>query len=373
LLRLPHFERLGLGGKLLISYLAVIAIAAGVLLFVAVLVAPLFFHEHALEMEHAMGGQPEAGWLGELENGFYGALSRALMIAGLVTLPVAIVASAFVSRRIATPLQRVSQASTRIAAGRYAERLPQAGHDEIGELSRSFNRMAAALEATEARRVELIGTVAHELRTPLAGMRGYAEGLQDGVFQPERAAPAIIREVSRLERLVADLSLLSRAEAGAIQFNPTAVELGRLADEVATRMRPSFEAKGLTLSVVEESFTEAWADEDRLTQVLVNLLGNALRHTAEGGVMVLVEERGSRAVIEVRDSGEGIAAEDLPLIFDRFYRADKSRSRDDEGTVGAGVGLTVSRHLVQAMGGELTAESDGPGLGAAFVIQMPMP
>lgn len=362
----------GLGPKLLGTYLLVAAFAAAVLLYTAEAAAHAFYLRHVEDMVARFGEADARRTRRELERGFHAAFRSAVPVAGAVTLPLALGAALLVSRRIALPVRRLSRASARIAAGRYRERLPDAGRDELGELTRNFNLMAAALEQTEERRVELIGAVAHELKTPLAGIRGYAEGILDGVFPLERASPGIVREVRRLERLVDDLSVLTRAEAGAVPILLAPVALGRAARDACARLEPAFRARGLALTVQEDGAVEVRADEDRLTQVLVNLLSNALRHTSAGGATVRVYERDGFGVLEVADTGEGIAAEDLPHVFERFYRADRSRARDaeDEG-VGAGVGLTVSRHLVEAMGGTVRAAS-GPGGGATLTVRLPL-
>lgn len=362
----------GLRTKLAASYVAVVLLVGAIMLLTVQLTAPLFYREHVQQMQRSFGVLNVPRMRAELEDGFNRAFGSALVAAGLVAFPAALAASAFVSRRILRPVRRVVRASARIADGRYDERLPDLGGDELGELAESFNRMAAALEATEARRVELIGVVAHELRTPLAGIRGYAQGVLDGVFGTDRALPLVMREAARLARLVDDLSMLTRAESGVVPIQPTVVALGPLARDALARLTPLFEAKGLRLEVDERGPIEVVADADRLVQVLTNLLSNALRHTQAGRVTLRVAQRDGLGALEVTDTGEGIAAEDLPRVFERFYRAERSRARDaGDESVGTGVGLTVSRHLVEAMGGELRAFSV-PGQGATFTVLLPL-
>ena len=350
-----------LQSKLIAAFLAVIFIAGIVLVVILELVAPAFYRTHAIEMARAMGGGTDGTQAqilqADLERGFNTALTQSLLLAALVTVPLALVVSAAISRRIVAPVSRVSLASARIAAGRYEERLPAAGHDELGELTANFNRMAGVLEQTEARRVELIGTVAHELRTPLSGLKGYAEGMLDGVFSVPHAAAAIGREVVRLERLLGDLQHLSAVEAGAIAVRREPVQLEALTREVCTQLEPHFAKKRLELRCQTEPVT-VLGDADRIEQVLHNLLSNALRHTAIGGVTVRVESENQYGILTVTDSGEGIAPEDLPHVFERFYRADKSRSRGDDASLGAGIGLTVARFLTEAMGGSLSLKSE---------------
>lgn len=362
---------LGLRAKLLLSYLAVIALSAMTMTLIAEWTAPFFYRSHTEQMVQMFGMQDIPEMRRQLSEGFTGAFGSALAVASVVTLLVALVVSAFVSRQILRSVQRVSHASTRIAAGHYAERLPQLGRDELGELTNSFNRMAEALEATEVRRRELIGTVAHELRTPLTGMRGLTEGLLDGVFRIEEAGPDIIREVRRLERLTQDLSLVTQAEAGVIPVTPRPVLLAELVRGACAQFERPFSKAGLTLTLDVQREIQVLADPDRLTQVLVNLLANALRHTHQGGVTVRVKRAGQSGCVEVHDTGEGIAPQDLPHVFERFYRSDQSRARDAEESVGVGIGLTVSRHLIEAMAGQIWITSTS-GVGTTLTVDLPL-
>ncbi|GAA5512323.1 adaptive-response sensory-kinase SasA [Deinococcus carri] len=361
---------LGLRAKLLLSYLAVIALAATTMIMIAEWTAPLFYRTHIEQMVQMFGIRNIPEMRRQLSEGFTGAFGSALAVASFMTLLVALAVSAWVSRQILRSVKRVSHASTRIAAGHYAERLPEMGGDELGELTSSFNRMAEALEATEVRRRELIGTVAHELRTPLTGMRGLTEGLLDGVFRLEEAGPDLIREIRRLERLTQDLSLVTQAEAGVIPVVPRPVMLAELARAACAQFERPFANKGLSLTLDVQRDVQVFVDPDRFTQVLVNLLSNALRHTQRGGVTVRVDGNGRAGWVDVQDTGEGIAPHDLPHVFERFYRSDQSRARDAEESVGAGVGLTVSRHLVEAMGGGIQVTST-EGEGATFTVELP--
>jgi signal transduction histidine kinase len=364
-------KNLGLRAKILIAFLSVIVAAGVVLVITLEWSAPTFYRSHAEEMARAMGGNSVNALenhelQADLERGFNQALTQSLLVAALITIPIAILVSAVLSRRIVAPILSVSKASARIAAGGYHERLPSLSSDEIGDLTQDFNRMAQVLEQTESRRIELIGTVAHELRTPLSGLRGYTEGMLDGVFSIEHAAPRIGNEVKRLERLLDDLSDLSRVESNAIVVRFESVRLDLIAQEVCSQLEPRFVHKNLKLQL-EVCVVSVLADADRIVQVCHNLLSNALRHTQEGSVTVRVWQDQTQGFLEVTDTGEGIAAHDLPHIFERFYRADKSRSRNDDDSVGAGVGLTVAKHLVEAMGGKLRVESQ-VGVGSSFLI-----
>ena len=359
--------------KLIAAFLAVIVAAGLVLVVTLELLAPAFYRSHAIEMAQAMGGGTGGAQAralqNDLERGFNAALTQALILAALLTVPLALGVSAAISRRIVAPVTRVSLASARIAAGRYEERLPNAGHDELGELTANFNRMAGVLEQTEMRRVELIGTVAHELRTPLSGLKGYAEGMVDGVFSVTHAAASIGREVDRLERLLGDLQHLSQVEAGAVSVGRETVQLDAITREVCAQLESRFTAKRLELNCQTQPVTVI-GDADRLKQVLHNLLSNALRHTIAGQVTVRVTTEQQSGWLTVTDSGEGIGAADLPHVFERFYRADRSRSRGDDSSLGVGVGLTIAKHLVERMGGSLSLTS-ALGVGTTARVVLP--
>jgi histidine kinase len=231
--------------------------------------------------------------------------------------------------------------------------------------------MAAQLEQMEATRRELIGDVAHELRTPLASIKGSMEGLIDGVLPAE--APTfqqIYREADRLQHLVADLQELSRVEAGAFELNLRRVAVADLVQATLARLGRQFEEKGVALeSDIPAGLPPVRADEDRAGQVLLNLVGNALQYTPAGGrVWVSARRQGTEVHIQVSDTGIGIPPEHLPLVFTRFYRVDKSRARAGGGS---GIGLTIARHLVEAHGGRIWAESPGPGQGSTFTFTLP--
>ena len=358
----------GLQARLLGTHLLVVLIAGAALLVAADLSAPVFYADHMHAMSAMFRGSMAESMNVELQRGFTSALGRALLLAGLLAFPTAVIVSLVVTRRLARPISNVANASARMAAGKLTERLPRGDVTELAELVDSFNTMADALQEAEQRRAELIGTVAHELRTPLAGLRGYLEGLADGVFDAPTALGNAGRELSRLERLVDDLTLLHRAEAHELTMTPENGDLLDAAREAQANLRPLFEAKGLSLTVSGAS-TPAVFDPDRLQQVLVNLLGNARRHTSAGGVTLSVSTQAGLATLEVSDSGEGISSEDLPFIFKRFFRGDRSRSHPDGETVGVGVGLTVSLHLMQAMNGDLAALPTERG--ACFRLSLP--
>ncbi len=364
-----------LGGKLFVSYLVVIVVSIVTLLLIARFVAFTFFisqmgHMGSGEMMPPFmrpGGAPDP----ELASAFRTVLTRVLLVAAGVAALIAAGASLVVTARLVGPIRRLVAASQRLAAGHYAERVPPGPDDELGDLAASFNELAASLEATERRRLELIGDVAHELRTPVATLEGYLEGLLDGVVAPsERTWAKLHDEAGRLRRLIDDLQDLSRAEAKQIPLHPAAVAPGELVRSAVERLAGQFEEKGLALtSEVADRLPPVWADRDRAVQVLTNLLVNALRYTpSPGSVRVAARPGGDAVRFVVSDTGIGIAAEHLPHLFERFYRVDKSRGR---ALGGSGVGLAIARALVETMGGRIWAESPGPGQGACFSFTLP--
>lgn len=339
------------------------------------LVAPALFEQHMLGMMGAgsgtMMGSAAAGMDASLNAAFRDAVGQALVLATAAALLTAVAASAFVATRIVRPVRRLAAASRRIAEGHYAERVPTSSGDELGLLATSFNDMAAALETTERRRRELIGDVAHELRTPIATLEGYLEGLLDEVVAPDPPTWARLHtEAGRLRRLVDDLQELSRAEARQIPLTLRAVEPADVARLAVDELQGAFSEKGLDVSCdIPDSLPRVSADRDRAIQVLSNLLTNALRYTPPPGEVRLAVRPTPEAVeFSVRDTGLGIAPEDLPKVFERFYRVDKSRNRTSGGS---GIGLTIARALVEAMGGRVWAESDGLSHGATFRFTLP--
>jgi signal transduction histidine kinase len=286
---------------------------------------------------------------------------------------VALIVSLWLSRRIVAPIESMMRASQRIAQGNFGERVAEVGEDELGRLGHSFNDMAEQLEQVETRRRQLIGDVSHELRTPLTTIKGSMEGLMDGVL-PANAETfeQIHREADRLARLVDDLQELSRVEAKSYSLDVRPMALSALGQILAKRLARQFEQKSIALSLdLPESLPLVLADEDRLVQILTNLLGNALQYTpAPGTVTVTAALAAGEMQITVADTGVGIPPEHLPHIFDRFYRVDKSRSRTSGG--GSGIGLTVARHLVESHGGRIWAESAGAGQGSRFVFTLPV-
>jgi len=320
-------------------------------------------------------GQPNTG---DLVREAIGAFTLSLFLSTAFSVLASGAASLFVARRIVKPLRRMIATSRGIAAGHYHDRIEVSDDYEIGDLATSLNSMAATLEHTEQQRQELIGNVAHELRTPLTTIKGYMEGLIDGIVPANDATFALIgEEADRLSRLVHDLQDLSRIEESGVALHIRPALVGDIIGGTVQKMRPQCEAKGVTLTAaVAPGTPRVLADHDRVQQVLLNLVDNALHYTPAGGSIRIEAGVGPRETaagdeppvrIVVVDTGIGIPSEHLPHVFTRFYRVDKSRSR---GAGGAGIGLTIARRLTEAHGGTLTAESE-PGHGSRFTITLP--
>lgn len=359
--------------RLLLSYLLVVAIGVIGMVLGVRLVAPTLFDRMMVSMGGSgmMSGRSANGMDAVTRQAFTSAVFDALLIATVFSTLAAVVVSVFVAGRITAPLRRMVAASRQMAGGDFQVRVPLADHDEIGMLAASLNDMGTRLQEAESRRVHLVGDVAHELRTPLATLRGYLEGLEDGVVAPTPELWTELHgEVTRLTRLVDDLQELSRVEAGAVSLSKRAVRAEEIILGAVTPLRPAFEQKHVELRMAPSpSLPAVSADPDRIIQVLTNLLSNAVRYTPPGGqVTISVAAIDDQVAFRVSDTGAGIAPEHLPHIFDRFYRADPSRSRTAGG---AGIGLTIARALVEAHGGRIQATSEGAGRGAVFTFTLP--
>jgi histidine kinase len=361
--------------KLFFSHLVIIVIANVVLLATANFIASIGLVNAAPFTVGAETGQIDAAGAGNgapLLQQFQTVLQQALLVSGFAALAAAVVVSLFVSRRIVEPLLTLSTVSRRLAQGYYRERTRISSDDEIAQLSQSVNQLADALDQTERRRLALLADVTHELRTPLATIGGYMEGLLDGVIKPSpQTFNLILQESSRLQRLIEDLELLSRVEAGQLPVVARRTDIRQAIEEVGAQFEPLFAANQVTLLLdLDERLPLVWVDPDRVDQVLINVLSNAYRYTPTGGtVTVRAADAGQMVLVGVRDTGVGIAAEHLPHIFERFYRVDKSRARQSGGN---GIGLAIARHIAYAQGGEIWAESAGEGQGAVFYFTVPV-
>jgi hypothetical protein len=307
---------------------------------------------------------------GELVQGFETAWRRSTFWSLLVGATAAGGLSYWVSLKIVQRLIEMEQITQKFAAGKLNARLPKSEIPELNRLGVSFNSMAASLEGVEARRRELIGDMTHELRTPLTVVRGYLEELADGEIEPSAEIyHQLAKETKRLERLVNDLQELSKAEAGYLPINIQSVNLRPLLESLVQRFTDQLLEDGPVLQLdCPPNLPSVLADIDRTEQVLVNLVGNAMRYTARGSITIRVWTQAHKLWIAVIDTGMGIAPEDLPHVFERFWRADKSRNRHSGGT---GIGLTISRRLIELQGGQIEVESE-QGVGSTFRFFLPL-
>ncbi len=388
------FFRSKLWVNLFLSYLVVVLVGMTVLGVAIGLGIPAAFNRQVMPMMAGQNGMMmndhmRGMWQGgrvELEGestgllfvGFRRGVLDAVVPASIAAITTAFVVSLFVSRKVVAPVQAMTVASQRIADGHYSERVPAlkgfvgVAQDELSHLAINFNQMAERLEQTEIMRRQLLADVAHELRTPLTTIKGSMEGLIDGVLTPETETyQHIYQEADRLQRIVLDLEELSRVEAGVYALKLESVAISQLIETVVKRLGWQYEEKGVKMEIrLPEDLPPVMADQDRIGQVLINLVGNALQYTPTGGrVTISGEISGAELKMNIADTGIGIASEHLPYIFDRFYRVDKSRSR---AYGGSGIGLTIARHWVEAHGGRIWAQSDGIGKGSTFIFTIPL-
>ncbi|MEH0841827.1 HAMP domain-containing sensor histidine kinase [Micromonospora sp. CPCC 205711] len=290
-------------------------------------------------------------------------------VTAAVVAAAAIISALLLSRRVLRPIAALTAASRRLGAGALTERVHVRGNDELAELGRTFNRMADSLQRSEERQRRMVADVAHELRTPLANLRGYLEALKDGVLPATPELLASLHEEALLQqRIVDDLQDLAMAEAGAMTLHLARIDLTELVETCRTTHGALAEAAGIALDVAASGPVDVDGDPDRLRQVLGNLIRNAIAATRPGGRITLtVGRQGTDATVSVADTGIGIGPEDLPHIFDRFWRADSARGRMSGGS---GLGLAIARQIVTNHGGTITADSR-PGAGTTFVIALP--
>ncbi|WP_035271179.1 sensor histidine kinase [Desulfonatronum thiodismutans] len=289
---------------------------------------------------------------------FLEAVNRYLLWAALFALLLATVSSLLLTRQVLKPLRAMQDATRQVSAGHYAARVPVTTSDELADLGRAFNRMSEALERNEYLRRKLVADVAHELRTPLTNLRGYLEGVADGVVAADQHTLELLQgELMRLVRLVDDLHSLTEAEAGGLRLDREHVDLAALVERELELARPMIETGAIVVSRNFSAGSERiHADPDKLSRILRNLLENACRYTPrEGLISVSGRRNGDRVRLEVANTGATIPAADLPHIFERFYRVERARSRE---TGGAGIGLAIVRELVEAHDGQVGASSE---------------
>ena len=293
---------------------------------------------------------------------------------------IALLIGAILFFEITAPLRQLNKAATGIARGDLSQRVAIRSRDELGELSQTFNQMAESLDRAETQRQHLIADIAHELRTPITVIQANLEAMLDEVLPLDVEQVAVLHdETLLLGRLVADLRLLSQAETGALKLERHETEIGSLIQRVTEKIKVQAQQNDINLEIeIQENLPGIWIDADRITQVLNNLIGNALRYTPRDGKIIVsaVKSLGSAGTIQisVTDTGPGIEPEALPFVFDRFYRADQSRARNSGGS---GLGLAIVKQLVEAHGGKVKAVSpvfsnaDKHGYGTRITVTLP--
>jgi signal transduction histidine kinase len=299
--------------------------------------------------------------------------NRTLVYGALMAAIIALLLGVFLSRTLTRPIRELTRATHAVSEGDLSQQVPVRSNDELGELAQAFNKMSSELSRSVNARKQMTADIAHELRTPLSLILGHAEAVHDGVLPPSRENFEIIREeATRLEHLVNDLRILSLADAGELSIAPQIIEPQHLLQEVAAIYQYQTQQKNITLDLeIASPLSNVEVDPGRMTQVLTNILDNALRHTPEGGKIVLsAKEINDQVELAVQDSGPGLKAEDLDRIFDRFYRTDSSRQREGAFPEGSGLGLAIARSIVQAHDGQLSAESEA-GKGLKAIITLP--
>ncbi len=377
----PAFESLGLAPRLFFAMALVVIAGAGMLLLVALLVAPQVFYAH-LHRSGLPAVTPAVQH--HVDEAFHQALWLSLSLGVLAAIGAATLVTWLVSRRLAVPVAEVAEATTRLAHGHYDTLVPDPGlGPEFATLTAAVNQLAKLLGSSEEIRRRLLADLTHELRTPLASLEATVEAIGDGVLQIDQTTlDTLAEQAGRLHRLVADLESVSRAEERQLALNPRPVALSDIAKRAVEVLRPRFGTEGVTLTLTSPApgpIVEA--DADRLVEALMNLLDNALRHTPRGhDVAVAVDATGARpgdpgrAEVTVTDTGEGFEPAQATLLFERFYRTDTARTnnRTTGGGRGSGIGLTIARAIVEAHHGGITAQSRGRDLGARFTISLPI-
>jgi signal transduction histidine kinase len=294
-----------------------------------------------------------------------------LLWGALLAVVIALIITFFISRRITSPIRALTNSAKIFGQGDFSQRVNIQSKDEVGELAQTFNLMAGNLEHTEKLRRNMVADVAHELRTPLSNVSGYLEAIRDDVVKPDKATiTSLSEEVALLTRLVEDLQELTLADAGELKLVRQPENIAQLIAQSVTVIQPKIDSKGLAIAVeVQDNLPLVNIDYYRISQVLRNLLENAYKHTASGGKVTVAAHLDNDLVkISVTDSGEGIPAEDLPNMFERFYRVDKSRARAGGGS---GLGLTIVKRLVEAHGGSVGVQSE-LGKGSIFTFTLPV-
>ena len=361
--------KLSLGTRLFLSHLLVMVVGLGSFVIIAKFSSPRMFVLRLEQLERR-GIFTVSSARTYLVEGFHNAWNHSTLWSVIFGATAAGGISYLASQRIMRPLKQIKQITQQFAAGDLAERMPGSEIPELNQLGISFNRMASSLEDVEKCRRELISDLTHELRTPLTVVRGYLEELADGSIE---ATPELylrlVRETRRLERLIRDLQELSQAEAGYLSVNLKKVNLRPLLESLVTRFSDQLLEDGPVLKLdCPQEMPPVLADIDRTEQILVNLVGNAIRYTEQGSITIKIGKDNFYLCIATIDTGVGIAQEDLPYVFERFWRADRSRCSYSGGT---GIGLAIVRKLVELQNGRIEVESE-LGKGSTFRFYLPL-
>lgn len=361
--------KLSLGARLFISHLLVMMVGLGSFIIIAKVSSPRMFVLR-LEQLEKRGIFTVRSARTYLVEGFQNAWNRSAILSVIVGASAAGGVSYISSKRITQPVKQMKRITQNFAAGDLAERVPESDIPELNQLSVSFNSMASSIRDVEQRRRELISDLTHELRTPLTVVRGYLEELADDRIDgtPELYL-RLIKETRRLERLIHDLQELSKAEAGYLSINLRKINLRPLLVSLVERFTDQLLEEGPDLKLnCPQDLPPVLADRDRTEQILVNLLGNAIRYTETGSIVVKAIKINRQVWISVTDTGVGIAEKDLPYVFERFWRADPSRASHSGGT---GIGLAIARRLVELQGGRIEVKSE-LGKGSVFRFCLPI-
>ncbi len=305
------------------------------------------------------------------ERNFLDRTTQFLIYSGLATAAIALLLAILLSRNLTSPIRELTQATHAVSQGDLSQQVPIRSSDELGELGKAFNKMSSELSRSINARRQMTADIAHELRTPLSLILGHAEAVHDGVLPPTLENFEIIREeAARLEHLVNDLRILSLADAGELSISLQTIEPERLLREVASLYQYQVQKKNITLDLdLPSPLATIEVDPGRMTQVLTNILDNSLRHTPEGGKIILsAKETKDQVELAIQNNGPAVKAEDLERIFERFYRADASRQHGQNG--GSGLGLAIAKSIVQAHGGQVSAQSE-QGQGMKIMIRLP--
>jgi two-component system, OmpR family, sensor histidine kinase BaeS len=306
------------------------------------------------------------------ERAFLEQVAWAAAVSAGVAALIALILGSLLARTLTRPVRDLTAATRAMAAGSLGQQVRVRSRDEIGQLAASFNQMSSDLAQASQIRKQMTADLAHDLRTPLSVLRGYTEGLKDGRIQGSPTLYGVMHsEVEHLRHLVEDLRVLSLVDSGELPLSRRAIDPVALIERAGLAYIVHAEQQGLALSVdADEELPSISVDTDRMAQVLNNLVSNALRHTAQGGVSLAARVHGDTVLLQVRDTGSGIDPEDLPHIFDRFYRADKARQRSSGDSGASGLGLAIAKAIVEAHGGSIAVDS-ALGQGTTFTIALP--